>query len=207
MTEVCPWCRRTGGGRSATVVGMVLLIAICEIGFWVLLAAGLAVRYLLRWKRTSAVLLIATPLLDVVLLIATMFDLSRGAEATTVHGLAATYLGFSVAFGHSTIRWVDARVHHWFAGGPPPPKVPKHGPVRIRHELREWAKCLLAVAIACAVMLFLIFIVASPSTTHALWAPSGWIPRLGVVLGIWFVVGPVLSWGASLGRSDSARTG
>jgi hypothetical protein len=186
---------------------MVLLIAICEIGFWVLLAAGLLARHLLRLPRVGMVFLIATPLLDVVLLIATMFDLGRGAQATAVHGLAATYLGFSVAFGHSTIRWVDQRVQHWFAGGPKPAKIPKYGPVRIRHELREWVKCLLAVAIASAVMLLLIFVVGSPAQTEALWRPSGWIPRLGVVLGIWFVVGPVLSAGASLGRSDSSRAG
>ncbi len=160
---------------------MVLLIAICEIGFWVLLAAGLLARYVLRLPRTGMAFLIATPLLDVALLIATMSDLSRGAEATSVHGLAATYLGFSVAFGHSTIRWVDRRVQHRFAGGPPPPKIPKYGPVRIRHELREWAKCLLAVVIASAVMLFLIFIIGTPAQTEALWGPSGWIPRLGVV--------------------------
>lgn len=186
---------------------MVILIAICEIGFWVLLAAGLVARYLLRLPRVGMAFLIATPLLDVVLLIATMFDLARGAEASAVHGLAATYLGFSVAFGHSTIRWADRRVNHWFAGGPPPPKVPKHGPVRIRHEWREWAKCLLAVAVAGAVMLFLIFVVATPDTTEALWGPSGWMARLGMVLGIWFVVGPVLSLGASLGRSDPPRAG
>lgn len=186
---------------------MVALIAICEVGFWVLLGAGLVARYLLGWRRTGAALLIATPLLDVVLLVATAFDLSRGAQASAVHGLAATYLGFSVAFGHSTIRWVDVRVAHRFAGGPAPAKLPKHGPVRIRHEFREWVKCLLAVAIACAVMLFLIFVIATPASTHALWAASGWIPRLGVVLGIWFVVGPVLSVGASLGRSDPSRTG
>ena len=184
---------------------MVLLIALCEIGFWVLLAAGLVARYLLRRRRTGAVLLIATPLLDVVLMIATMYDLSRGAQATSVHGLAATYLGFSVAFGHSTIRWVDQRVEHRFAGGPPPTKIPRTGPARIRHEWREWVKCLLAVVIAGAVMLFLIFIVATPGNTRALWSPSGWIPRLGVVLGIWFVVGPVLSMGASLGRADPPR--
>lgn len=186
---------------------MVLLIAICEIGFWVLLAAGLLARYVLHLPRVGMALLVATPLLDVVLLIATMFDLGSGAQATGVHGLAATYLGFSVAFGHSTIRWVDERVRHWFADGPRPAKIPKYGPVRIRHELLEWAKCLLAVAIASAVMLMLIFIVGTPAQTEALWKPSGWIPRLGVVVGIWFVVGPVLSAGASLGRSDSSRTG
>ena len=125
------------------------------------------------------------------LLIATAIDLSRGAEATAVHGLAASYLGFSVAFGHSMIRWADHRVHHWFAGGPPPPRIPRHGPVRVRHEWREWAKCLLAVAIAGAVMLFLIFIVATPAHTRALWFPPGWIPRLGAVVAIWFVAGPL----------------
>lgn len=170
---------------------MAVAIVACEIAFWVVLAAGLAARYLLRWQRTSVVLLVCTPLLDVVLLAFTVADLRGGGEATGVHGLGAAYLGFSVAFGHTMIRWADQRVAHRFAGGPPPVKPPRKGPARVRYEWREWGKCLAAVGIACAAMALLSFVVASPAQTEALWAPGGWMMRLGIVAAIWFAVGPV----------------
>ncbi|HEX2130288.1 MAG TPA: hypothetical protein VHH15_01915 [Actinophytocola sp.] len=167
-------------------------IAACELGFWVLLAGGLVARYLLRLRRTSTVLLVSTPLLDVALLAITVVDLGRGGEATDVHGLGAVYLGFSVAFGHSVIRWADQRFAHRFAGGPPPVKPPKRGPARLAHEWREWGKCVLACGIACAVMALLSFVVGTPERTEALWqAPAGWMPRLGGLVGIWFVAGPL----------------
>jgi hypothetical protein len=164
---------------------MVTLIAACEVGFWVVLVAGLAARYLLRWQRVSTVLLICVPLVDVVLLTATIVDLSGGGSASTVHGLAAIYLGVSVAFGHSMMRWADQRFAHRFAGGPPPVKPPKTGPARVRHEWREWGKFMLACAIACAVMAFLIFAISSPEHTVALW--RGTIPTLSVIAGIWLL--------------------
>lgn len=170
---------------------MAIAIVACEIGFWVVLAAGLVARYLLRWRRTSVVLLVGTPLLDVALLAFTVVDLRGGGEATAVHGLGAAYLGFSVAFGHSVIRWADQRVAHRFAGGPPPVKPPKNGPARVRYEWREWGKCLAAVGIACAAMALLSFVVASPAQTEALWAPGGWMTRLGGVVAVWLALGPI----------------
>jgi hypothetical protein len=164
---------------------MVTLIAACEIGFWVVLGAGLAARYLLRWRRVSTVLLICVPLVDVVLLTATIIDLSGGGSASTVHGLAAVYLGVSVAFGHSMMRWADQRFAHWFADGPPPVKPPKSGRERVRYEWREWGKFMLAYAIACLVMLLLIFVVSSPDQTVALW--QGTIPTMSMVAGIWLL--------------------
>lgn len=168
---------------------MAAVIAAGEIGFWVCIVAGLVTRYLLRLRRTSIVLLAATPMVDLVVLIATMIDLSGGGDATTVHGLAAIYLGFSVVFGPSLIRWADRRFAHWFAGGPAPLKLPKHGPVRVRHEWREWGKCLLAGAIAATVMLVLIFVVSTPEQTRALWANQ--LPFLGTVTGLWLAAGPL----------------
>ena len=57
--------------------GRVLFAVIvgCEVGFWVLVGAGLGCRYLLRRRRESSVLLAAVPVLDLVLLAATMADL------------------------------------------------------------------------------------------------------------------------------------
>ncbi|WP_018685687.1 hypothetical protein [Actinokineospora enzanensis] len=168
---------------------MVTLIAACEIGFWVLLGGGLLTRYLLRLRRTSTVLLAGTPVLDVVLLVAAVVDIARGAEAAFAHGLGATYLGFSVAFGPSMIRKADAWVAHRFADGPEPWRPPRRGPERARHEWREWRKCLVACGIAVVVLLTLSFVVGEPARTEALWA--GWLPRLAWVVGIWFLVGPL----------------
>jgi hypothetical protein len=164
---------------------MVTLIAACEIGFWVLLAAGLTTRYLLRWRRVSTVLLVCVPLVDVVLLVVTVIDLNNGAAASLTHGLAAAYLGFSIAFGHSMMRWADQRFAHRFANGPAPWKPPKGGLERVRYEWREWSKCVLACGIACAVMLVLIFVVSTPAQTTALW--QGMMPKLGMVTGVWLL--------------------
>lgn len=164
---------------------MFLLIVACEVAFWVVLVGALAVRYLLRWRRTSTALLVCVPVVDVVLLVATVFDLAGGGSAESVHGLAAIYLGVSVAFGHSMVRWADQRFAHRFAGGPPPWRKPKSGPARVRYEWREWGKFMLAYAIACGVMLLLVFVVSSPDRTTVLWRDT--IPVLSAVAGIWLV--------------------
>src|SRR5262245_37285979 len=109
---------------------LVTLILACEVGFWILLVSGLAARYLWRRRRLSTVLLAAVPLVDLVLLAATVVDLQRGATAGFAHGLAAAYIGFSVAFGPSMIRWADERFAHRFAGGAPPWRPPRGGPAR-----------------------------------------------------------------------------
>ena len=60
---------------------LIALIVACEIGFWVVLGAGLVTRYLLGRRQLGAVLLTLVPLIDLVLLVATVIDLSGGATA------------------------------------------------------------------------------------------------------------------------------
>ncbi|WP_276587014.1 hypothetical protein [Amycolatopsis iheyensis] len=165
---------------------MAAVIAGGEIGFWVLIAAGLAVRYGLRARRASVVLLAMVPLIDVVVLVATVIDLGGGAKANFTHGLAAVYLGFSVVFGPSMVRWADVRFAHRFAGGPPPPK--RQGREKLSHEWREFGKCVLACGLAAAALLAAIIVIGTPEQVAPLW---GWFPRLGTVLAIWLVTGPV----------------
>jgi hypothetical protein len=74
---------------------LIALIVACEVGFWCLLGAGLVARYVMRLPRTSAVLLAGAPVLDLVLLIASVLDLRSGSAAGAAHGLAASYIGFS----------------------------------------------------------------------------------------------------------------
>ncbi|MET7595525.1 MULTISPECIES: hypothetical protein [unclassified Streptomyces] len=131
------------------VVGLIIA---CEAGFWVLLAAGLTARYLLGLRRTGLALLLCEPLLELVLFAVTAVDLRRGAEPGWEHGLAALYLGFTVAYGHRTVRWLDAHAAHRLAGGPPPPKPPRYGLARARHEGGLWLRTLVAAAVACALL-------------------------------------------------------
>jgi hypothetical protein len=163
---------------------LIALILACEIGFWVVLGAGLTARYLLGRRRLGAVLLALVPLVDVILLVATVIDLSGGATADFKHGLAAAYIGFSVAFGHSMIRWADQRFAHRFAGGPPPWQPPRGGRARARYEWREFGKAVVAWAISCGLLLAAIAIVGDAERTEAL---LGWVARLTLILGIWAI--------------------
>ncbi|MEU5304454.1 hypothetical protein ACH4YO_03780 [Streptomyces noursei] len=129
---------------------VVTLIIACEVGFWVLLAAGLALRYLARMPKTGAAVLLLEPLLELALLIVTAIDLKNGATADWKHGLAALYIGYTVAYGHYTIKWVDVRVAHRFAGGPAP--IKRYGRDQLKHEAKLWLRTVLMAAVAAALL-------------------------------------------------------
>ena len=160
----------------------VVVIVACEIGFWVVLASGLVARYVLRRPRLGGALLVGVALVDLVLLAATVVSLARGETAGFGHGLAAAYLGFSVAFGHGLIRRADAWFAHRYAEGPRPQRRPKHGSARTRYEWAEFRRAALAWAISCSLLVAAILVVGAPERTEAL---EGWIVRLTVVLAIW----------------------
>jgi hypothetical protein len=150
---------------------MITLIIACEIGFWVVLAAGLAARYVFRARRLSAFLLVCVPLVDVVLLAATAIDLRRGGQATASHGLAAIYIGVSIAFGHQMIAWADRRFAHWFAGGPAPAKVRRAGRQHAAYECRQWLRHLLAYTIAVLTLGLLTLLAGSGTAVLPMWQP------------------------------------
>ncbi|MGW2462585.1 hypothetical protein ACWC2M_26725 [Streptomyces sp. NPDC001761] len=164
---------------------IVALVIACEVAFWVLLAAGLAFRYVLRMPRTGLALLLCEPLLEVVLFAVTAIDLRGGAEPNWRHGLAAVYIGFTVGLGHSTIRWADARVAHRFAGGPPPVRPPRYGTARAVHEWRVAARWILASAVALALLQGAVWYVGDSGDTGSLRA---WQQRMLWVIGVNVVV-------------------
>jgi hypothetical protein len=168
---------------AAVIVG-------CEIGLWVLVGTGLVLRYLVRLRRTSTVVLAGIPLLDVVLVVAVALDLNRGTPVASIHGLGAIYLGFSVAFGPALVRWADVRFAHRFAGGPPPVKVPKHGPERRQHLWREWYRVVNAAAIASVTLLGLAWLFTDGD--QLLYET---IRNLWVIVGLWLVAGPLWELG------------
>ncbi|AYN39374.1 hypothetical protein D9753_11110 [Streptomyces dangxiongensis] len=131
---------------------IVALVAAAEVAFWVLLAAGLAVRYVVRMPRTGLALLLCEPLLEVVLLVATATDLRNGAGPDWRHGLAAVYVGFTVGLGPATLRWADAWAAHRFAGGRRPARAPRYGRARTVHEWRTAGRWILSSAVALALL-------------------------------------------------------
>jgi hypothetical protein len=160
------------------------LIIACEVGFWVLLAAGLSVRYLLRRRRVSTVLLLCEPLLEVVLFVVTVVDLRGGAEPSWEHGPAALYIGFTVAYGHYTITWLDGHAAHHLAGAPRPPKPPRYGMPRALHEGRLWLRTVLAAAVAAALLQGGILYVGDGGDPTSLRAFQGTALRIALVHGV-----------------------
>ncbi len=189
---------------AATLDHMLLaLIVACEIGFWVVLGAGLAARYLLRLRRVSKVLLISVPLVDVVLLVATIVDLRRGADPQWGHGLAAIYIGFSVAFGHSMISWADQRFAHRFAGGPPPQRPAKYGPAKLRYEWVSFGRAMLGWAVAALLLGAGYLLVGDHERAEPLLA---WAARPAAPMLIWFIFWPLWETIAATAPAPPGRT-
>ncbi|MDJ1135192.1 hypothetical protein [Streptomyces iconiensis] len=157
---------------------IVTLIIICEIAFWVLLAGGLALRYLARMPRTGAAVLLCEPLLEVVLLIVTAIDLKNGAEPDWKHGLAAVYIGFTATHGHYVVKWADGHAAHRFGGAGRPVKPPRYGMPRALHEWKMTARFAGAAAIAAALLQCATWYVGDPSQTEGL---RQWQGRMGLL--------------------------
>lgn len=172
---------------------LVWLIGAAEVSFWLLLGAGLASRYVLRARRLSTVLLVSVPVLDVVLVTASLVDVARGSAPAAAHGLAAVYLGFTIAFGHSVMTWADRRFAYRIAGETPP-QPSRFGAAKVAYEWREWGRAVLAWAIALGVMLVTAWTAGSGVPAPSDWSADpmwSWAARLVPALLIWFVGWPL----------------
>lgn len=161
-----------------------VFIVVCEVAFWAFVLAGLVARYPMHKPRLGVILLAMTPVVDLVLIVATVIDLRAGATVNLFHGLAAVYVGVSVAFGHRMIRWADERFVHHFAGGPPPSRPPKYGPEHARRERAAWYRHLAAWAVGSALLFVMALLVGEPDTTESL---SGKAALWACILAIDFI--------------------
>ncbi|WP_406737784.1 hypothetical protein OG365_10885 [Streptomyces sp. NBC_00853] len=149
---------------------IVALIIACEVGFWVLLAVGLALRYLAKMPRLGAAVLLCEPLMELILLVVTTVDLKNGAEPDWKHGLAALYIGYTVAYGHYTIKWLDGHAAYRLAGGPKPAGA-GYGKARAVHEWKLWARTVLGAAVALGLLQAAIWYVGDAGDVSSL---QGW---------------------------------
>lgn len=169
------------------------VIVTCEVLFWVLVLGGLTLRYPLRRPRAGAVLLASAPVVDLVLLGATVVDLRAGATASLAHSLAAVYLGVSVAFGHSMVRGADARFAHRFAGGPPPTRAPRAGRAHAAHVRAGLWRHLTAYAVGSALLGGAVLLVGDAVRTAAFvdtWRLWSLVVAVDAVISLSYTVAP-----------------
>lgn len=157
---------------------MLPFIIACEIGFWLAITLGLTLRYAARKPRLGAAFLIATPLIDIALLIFTVLDLRNGATPHWSHSMAAFYIAFSIIFGRNFIESADRFYQRKFLHV----DVPKP-------EDRKWRQFGLAVvATLIAVAITEVCILLTPIA--ALGMRDAY--KTGVtVLFIWLITGPL----------------
>ncbi|MDI2585870.1 hypothetical protein OR571_01670 [Psychrobacillus sp. NEAU-3TGS] len=159
-------------------------IIACEVGFWVVILLGLITRYILKKERLGLFFLALTPVIDLILLAITSIDLYNGATATLAHAIAAVYLGSSIAFGKSMIRWADVRFRYYVQKEGTKP-VRKTGMEFARESLKGSFQHLLAYIIGGIILLILIYIMDDTSKSEVLW---GTLKLWGLILGIDFVI-------------------
>jgi len=142
-------------------------IVACEIGFWVVIALGLITRYIFNKEKLGFFFLALTPVVDLILLIVTGADLYNGATATFAHSIAAVYIGISIAFGKSMIRWADEHFLYYIKKQGPKP-VRKTGWDYARHSMKGSLQHLLSYVIGAALLILMIYFIDNPSRTTEL---------------------------------------
>lgn len=150
--------------------GIGWLIVGAEIAFWVVIVLGLFTRYIAKRKGLGLFFLALTPVIDLVLLIATAVDLYNGATAATVHAIAAIYLGISIAYGKSMIAWADRQFTYYILGQGERP-VKKSGFAHARHEIKGSFQHLLAFLIGGSFILGIHLFIGDPERTAGLLNP------------------------------------
>lgn len=174
---------------SQSVVLYLLIIA-CEVAFWLILLVSLVVRYILKREQASRRLLLSLPVVDAVLFTVATLDLKAGTPATMAHGLAAAYVGFTLAFGSLAVRWADAHFAYRFASGAVPARAPSTGWKAVRYEFELWLRCIVAWIIALALLTGLIAFIGDDAITRPLRA---WYAIGAGSTALWFVFGPMWS--------------
>jgi hypothetical protein len=168
---------------------------------------GLSLRYLTRYRRAGGAVLVCVPLVDLTLLVATAVDLRGGGTADWTHGLAAVYIGFSVGYGRSLVRWADVRFAYRFADGARPGRPPKYGTARARYEWTVFVRTLVSAAVAAALLEALRLVVADADRTQVFGA---WLVQVGAVTGVHLIIAAsytVFPKRAPAGRAVPATAG
>ena len=154
------------------------IIIACEVSFWVVILLGLMARYLLQLQKLGFLLLASTPIIDLLLIIITSIDLYRGATATLAHGIAAVYIGVSLAYGKSMINWMDEKLQFYIMKKPSAKPVKRYGIPFAKHYGKGFIKHVVAFTIGVAILEMMIIYIQDPQRTEA----------LNTMVSVWLIV-------------------
>ncbi|MGW3009275.1 hypothetical protein ACWC9R_10600 [Streptomyces sp. NPDC001219] len=107
-------------------------------------------------RGLGGALLLCVPLLDIILLAATVISVREGAGPSIWHGLSAAYLGLTVVYGHRTLRWADAKFAHRYGGVAKPERPKLYGRQAIANAWRSWFTFLFAYVLSAALLIGLV---------------------------------------------------
>ncbi|TKI70554.1 hypothetical protein FC756_07840 [Lysinibacillus mangiferihumi] len=93
---------------------MIAWIIAAEIAFWIVILIALVCRYRFNKPKLSIFFFALTPVIDLLLILLTALDLKAGTPASASHGIAAIYIGVSIAYGKTMITWADEKFQQWF---------------------------------------------------------------------------------------------
>nr|WP_106782476.1 hypothetical protein [Lysinibacillus timonensis] len=142
---------------------MITWIILAEVAFWVAISLGLVSRYIFKMKGLSWFFFVLTPFIDLSLIILTVIDLQDGTNATTVHGIAAIYVGVSLAYGKTMIHWADEKFQTWFMKKPSN-KRKLTGKAKGIHEVKMWARHVVAYIIGSILLWGMIWFIGQQNT-------------------------------------------
>lgn len=143
------------------------MIVACEIAFWVVILLGFFSRYVLKKHKLGLFFLALTPVIDLILLLAASYDLYHGATATTAHAIAAVYIGISIGFGKSMIKWADERFRYYVTkDGPKPAKL--YGMKYALNYLKGWGRHVLSYGIGAGLLVGVIYLIDDSTRTEAM---------------------------------------
>lgn len=141
---------------------MIKWIVAAEIMFWIAIFSGLFVRYVAKQKKLSIWILLLTPLIDIALIVLTSIDLRNGANASFAHGIAAVYLGISIAYGKVMLQWADEKFQKIFLKKDLK-NTPLFGLEKGIYEMKMWARHLLAFIIGGILLLSMVLYIGDGS--------------------------------------------
>ncbi|MGV2941580.1 hypothetical protein AB5I83_18410 [Mesobacillus sp. LC4] len=145
------------------------MIVACEIAFWIVIILGLTIRYVFKKNKLSIIFFALTPLIDLLLLTLTSYDMYRGATATIAHGIAAIYIGVSVAYGKSMINWADSRFRYYILRKGEKPQRLK-GSEFSRNERKNLFRHYAAFLIGGSMLGLIVFLIQDSARTESLFA-------------------------------------
>ncbi len=159
-------------------------IIAAEVGFWIVIILGLTLRYVYNYKKIGSFFLFLTPVMDLLLLIVTAMDLLKVGNATMAHAIAVIYLGVSVAFEKSIIRWTDERFLYYIKKEGTKPRK-KTGFAFARNSLKGSFQHLFAYIIGAGFLSILIYLVNDADRSSVFFET---LKVWSLVLGIDFII-------------------